>query len=200
MFDGLTDAGTVREFAAETVDLLNGLTAIWLQEPRKVQVGNVRRYRPDGAKDVWAFPDPISLRLRVGTPTVLINGVPSQSRSWIPDLELAGHDPKVEAVLAFLGGTATWHSLYAALEIILNDDRTAGRLGVQDWAGVSERRLRRFTGTANSFGAVGTAARHGPRFVAPKEPLSLSDARALVSEVARKWLAQLESVTPPHVG
>jgi hypothetical protein len=199
-FSGLTDAGTVRVFAEETISLLNGLAAIWLQEPGPIQVGNVRRYRPDGRKDVWVFPEPISLRLRVGTPTVLINGVAPQARSWIPDLELAAYDPKVQAVLAFLGGNVTWHSLYAALDTILNDDRTAGRKGVRDWAGVSDRRLSHFTRTANSFGAIGTAARHGPRFMAPEQTLSLSDARVLVSEIARKWLDQLKSIAPPQVG
>lgn len=199
-FDGLTDAGTVRVLAEETVGLLNGLAAIWLEEPALVQVGNVRRHRPDDGKDVWVFPEPISLRLRVGTPTVLINGVELQARSWIPDLELAAHDPKVQAVLAFLGGQVTWHGLYAALDTILNDERTAGRGGVRDWAGASERRLTLFTRTANSFGAIGTAARHGPGFLPPEQPLTLSDARDLVSEVARTWLDQLNSMAQPQIG
>lgn len=103
-FDGLTDADTVRAFAQETVALLNGLAAIWLQEPGAVQVGNVRRYRPNGTKDVWVFPESIALRLRVGTPTVLINGIAAPAPSWIPDLELAARDASVQAVLAFLGG------------------------------------------------------------------------------------------------
>jgi hypothetical protein len=193
-FDRLTDAEAVRVFAEETIGLLNGLAAISLQEPGNIQVGNVRRYRPDGAKDVWVFPEPISLRLRVGTPTVLINGVELQARSWIPDLELAADDPKVQAVLAFLGGNVTWHSTYAALDTILDDERTAGRRGVREWAGVSERRLTLFARTANSYGAIGSAARHGPGFLPPERPLTLSDARDLVSEVARKWLDQLRSV------
>lgn len=198
-FHGLTDAGTVRVFAEETVGLLNGLAAIWLQEPGPIQVGNVRRHRPDGGKDVWVFPEPISLQLRVGTPTVLINGVELQARSWIADLELAAHDPHVQAVLAFLGGHVTWHSLYAALDTILKDERTAGRRGVRDWAGLSERRLTLFTRTANSYGAIGTAARHGPGFLPPDQPLTLSDARALVSDVARKWLDQLNSIARPQI-
>jgi hypothetical protein len=196
-FDGLTDAEPVRVFAEETVGLLNGLAAIWLQEPGPIQVGNVRRHRPDGGKDVWVYPEPISLRLRVGTPTVLINGVASQAQSWIPALELATQDPKVQAVLAFLGGSVTWHDLYAALEVILDDERTGGRAGVSRWAGVSEKRLRLFNQTANSYSAIGTAARHGPRFVAPPRPLEMSESRALISEIARKWLDQLKTISRP---
>lgn len=196
-FDGLTEAETVRAFAQETLALLNGLAAIWLEEPGSLQVGNVRRYRPNGAKDVWVFPEPIALRLRVGTPTVLINDVAVPAPSWIPDLELAAHDASVQAVLSFLGGTVTWHDLYSALEVILQDDRTGQRGGVIRWAGVSDARLRLFTQTANSYSAIGTAARHGPRFVAPPRAIEMSEARALISDIARKWLDQLKAAFQP---
>jgi hypothetical protein len=194
-FDGLTEAETVRAFAQETLALLNGLAAIWLEEPGSLQVGNVRRYRPNGTKDVWVFPEPIALRLRVGTPSVLINDVAVAAPSWIPDLELAANDASVQAVLAFLGGTVTWHDLYSALEVILQDVRTDLRAGVIRWAGVSDAQLRLFTQTANSYSAIGTAARHGPRFRSPTRPMEMSDAKALISGIARAWLEQL-TATP----
>jgi hypothetical protein len=196
-FADTTDAETVRALAQEIVALVNGLASIWLDDPQPLRVGNVRRYRPDGSKDAWVFPEPVVVRARVFTPSVLINGVASPARSWSDDLDLAGQHIKVQAVLAFLGGTVTWHDLYAALEVILEDERTGGREGVTEWAGVSENRLRRFTRTANSYSAIGTAARHGPRFVAPPRPLEMSQARALINEIARKWLDQLKARSRP---
>ncbi len=187
-----SDAEAVRVLAQETVALVNGLTALWLEDPEPIRAGNVRRYRPDGAKDVWVHPEPIVVRARVFSPTVLVNGVPTPARSWTDDLDLATQDVKVQAVLAFLGGTVTWHDLYAALEVILQDDRTGQRAGVIRWAGASDARLRLFLQTANSYGAIGTAARHGPGFDAPTRPMEMSEARPLIREIARKWLDQLK--------
>ncbi len=86
----------------------------------------------------------------------------------------------------------TWHDLYAALEVILQDDRTGQRAGVIRWAGASDARLRLFRQTANSYSAIGTAARHGPGFEAPTRPMEMSEARPLIREIARKWLDQLK--------
>jgi hypothetical protein len=89
-FARLDDANEIRTLAQEIVDFINGIARIRLDEPEELRVGNVRRYGEGGTKDVWVFPEPIRLRLRVGTPTVLINGVAPLAESWEPDLRPTG--------------------------------------------------------------------------------------------------------------
>jgi hypothetical protein len=177
--------------ARELVGLLNGIARVRLDSPEPISGGNVRRYREDGSKDVWVFPEPIAVKARVGTPTIAINGVAVAPRSWVPDLELAARDLRVQGVLAFLGTAPTWHTLYAALDTINKDPRTGRRAGVTRWAGVSHARLRTFTATANSFTAIGVLARHGPAPDPPRETMRFEDALELVRHIAGRWLEEL---------
>lgn len=185
------DAGTVLAIARELLVLINAIARIHLDAPGAITLGNVRRYREGGTKDVFVFPEPARLKLRVGTPTILINGVAAPVPSWIPFLELAERDLNVQAVLAFLSGEPTWHGLYAALETIVNEPRTGGPEGLRRWAGISRRELSRFTRTANSYAALGAHARHGPGASAPSKPMSLTEANVVVGRIARNWLEEL---------
>jgi hypothetical protein len=74
-FDEADEAMAIRTLAGEMLALINGVARIRLDRPDPITLGNVRRYREDGAKDVWAFPEAIRLRVRMGTPTITVNGV-----------------------------------------------------------------------------------------------------------------------------
>ena len=190
-FDEANDARTVRTLAGEMLALVNGIARIRLDAPDPISLGNVRRYRDGRARDVWVFPETIRLKVRVGTPTVMVNSVVSTMRSWEPDIELAVRDVRVQAVFAFLATMPTWHSLYAALDTVLKDPRTGRRSGVKRWGGVSEAQLKLFTKTANSFSAVGVQARHGPGAAPALRPVDLAVADELVGHIVERWLDEL---------
>jgi hypothetical protein len=193
-FDEADEAIVVRTLAGEMLALINGVARTRLDRPDPITLGNVRRYHEDGGWDAFVFPEPAHLKARMGTPTIMINGVTVSPRSWEPDIELAARDVRVQAVLAFLGRVPTWHSLYAALDTVLKDRRTGRRDGVMRWAGVSDAHLRMFTATANSFSAVGAQARHGPGTPAPRTSMTLDAGDELVGRIVERWLDELRRV------
>ena len=194
-FERLNIAADIRTLATEIVGLINGVARVRLDSPRLLSVGNVPRYRAGGAKDVWAFPEPVTLRIRMGTPTVLVNGVAATPRSWEPDILLAASDDRVKAVLAFMAIEPSWHGLYAAFDTIVSDKRTLGRHGIVRWGAVTEKQLKAFTATANSYAAVGVQARHGPDFRRPASTMTLGEAGTLVGRIVTRWLGELGRLT-----
>jgi len=193
-FDEADEATVVRTLAGEMLALINGVARIRLDRPDPITLGNVRRYHEDGGWDAFVFPEPAHAKARMGTPTIMINGVTVSPRSWEPDIELAARDIRVLAVLAFLGRVPTWHSLYAAFDTVAEDPRTGRGDGVKRWSGLSNRRLGNFTNTANSFGAVGADARHGPGYAAPRRPMTLEAGEDLVGHIVERWLDELRRV------
>ena len=187
-------ASTIWTLAAEILTLVNGIARLRLDRPAPISLGNVRRYREDGSKDAFMFPEPIRGSGRVMIASVSVNGVPVSPPTWEPDIELAARDLRVGAVLAFLATGPTWHSLFAAFDTVAEDERTQRLDGMKRWAGVSHRRIRTFTNTANCFSAVGALARHGPRSEAPPRPMALKDGEELVKRIVERWLDELKRV------
>jgi hypothetical protein len=95
-------------------------------------------------------------------------------------LAIAQRDPKVAKVLRIFGSREhNWHNLNNIFEVVQSD--VGGQITKAGWATQAE--LDRFTQTANSTEAIGDDARHGSeKFPAPKNPMSLADADALVIE------------------
>jgi hypothetical protein len=195
-FPEVGDATAVRALAGETLRLINGIARVRLDRPEPITLGHVRRYRDGGATDTWLFPEPIRARLRVGTPSIAVSGVLVPPQSWEPYVQLAERDQRVWAVLTFLAIGTTWHSLYAALDTIVKDPRTDRERGLTTWASVPVARLKLFRRTANSSRAVGAEARHGPDYVAPRHPMTLTEAEELVRHVADCWLGELGRISP----
>jgi hypothetical protein len=192
-FQELDEATAIREAAMELAGMLNGLAAVRVDGVAgPITIGNVRRYRGEG-KDLWVFPEPIRLRLRVFAPTILINGVAPQPLSWAPALTLADDDEAVRAVLAFMGiQPATWHNLAAAFEVMQKDGRTGSDAGMRDWGNTTNNEMDRFTRTANSWPVLGVGARHGPRgWEPPANPMNLEEATEFVRRIASLWLDEL---------
>ncbi len=62
----------------------------------------------------------------------------------------------------------------------------AGKKQIEQW---TKDKISQFTHTANSQSALGDDARHGvDRNDPPKEPMSLSEADALIRNLLQKWL------------
>jgi hypothetical protein len=190
-FSDLEDPSEILVRARELVALINGLARLKLDAPDPIDVRGVRRYRDDGAWDQWVFPEAAHARGRVSSPTVVTEGAPSTPRQWSRDLELASGDEKLQAVLAFLALSPSWHSLHAALDTVLKDRRSGRRAIIERTRGVSARQVKDFYATANSYRAIGVHARHGPEFAAPRRQMTLESAATLVLGVARRWLDEL---------
>jgi hypothetical protein len=77
-----------------------------------------------------------------------------------------------------------WINLYKVYEIVNKD---AGKKKIELW--ITKKKISQFTHTANSQSAIGDDARHGVDLNdPPKEPMSLSEADALIMTLLQKWL------------
>lgn len=74
-FQDADDASAIHALAGEMLRIINGIARVRLDRPDPISLGNVRRYRDSGAKDAFGFPAPIRARLRMGTPSIAVNGV-----------------------------------------------------------------------------------------------------------------------------
>ena len=81
-----------------------------------------------------------------------------------------------------------WINLYKIYEIV---DKDAGKIKkihrIEQW--ITKKKISDFKQTANSKRAIGDDARHGvDDNDPPKEPMSLSEAKALIMTLLQKWL------------
>jgi len=81
-----------------------------------------------------------------------------------------------------------WINLYKVYEIV---EKNAGKIKkihrIEQW--INKDKIRDFKHTANSQSAIGDDARHGvDRNDPPKEPMSLSEAQALIRNLVKQWL------------
>ncbi len=105
------------------------------------------------------------------------------AKAWIA---LAQSEEQVARALEIVGQEdVRWTDLYHLHEIVQAD---VGQLVFErGWATRAE--VERFTRTANSPAVLGAAARHGAqRADPPANPMSLEDARGLITGIVRAWL------------
>jgi hypothetical protein len=77
-----------------------------------------------------------------------------------------------------------WINLYKVYEIVNKDAR---KKKIEQW--ITKDKISQFTRTANSQSAIGDDARHGvDKHAPPKEPMSLSEADALIMNLLQQWL------------
>jgi len=109
----------------------------------------------------------------------------------IPKLEfeswrkLAEEDEIVENVFRlFREFDRNWINLYKVYEIV---EKNAGKKKIEQW--IIKDKIRQFKHTANSQSAIGDDARHGvDHNDPPKEPMSESEAQALIRNLVKQWL------------
>ena len=109
----------------------------------------------------------------------------------IPKLEfeswrkLAEEDEIVKNVFRqFSDFEHNWINLYKIYEIV---EKNAGKKKIEQW--IIKDKIRQFKHTANSQSAIGDDARHGvDHNDPPKEPMSKSEAEALIRNLLKQWL------------
>ena len=103
-------------------------------------------------------------------------------------LKLALGDSKVAQALRLWGaGPPSWVNLYRVLEVIESD--VGGKIYEAGWA--PKKEVTRFTHTPNRAETLGDQARHGKeRTSPPRNPMSLADARSLLTRLLDRWLCE----------
>jgi hypothetical protein len=127
--------------------------------------------------------DSFSIKLEGGQDIIPILGFDS----W---RKLAEEDEIVKDVFRrFREYDHNWSDLYKVYEIV---DKDAGKINkkihrIEQW--ITKKKISQFTHTANSQRAIGDDARHGvDHNDPPKEPMSLSEADALIRNLLKQWL------------
>jgi hypothetical protein len=124
----------------------------------------------------------VSIKLEGGQDVIPILGFDS----W---RKLAEEDEIVKDVFRrFREYDHNWSDLYKVYEIVKKDAGQKNKIDrIEQW--ITKDKIRQFKHTANSQSAIGDDARHGVDHNAPpKEPMSLSEAQALIRNLVKQWL------------
>ncbi|MEG3934239.1 MULTISPECIES: hypothetical protein [unclassified Microcoleus] len=103
--------------------------------------------------------------------------------------KLAEEDEIVENVFRlFREFDRNWINLYKVYEIVKKDAGKKNKIDrIEQW--ITKDKIRQFKHTANSQSAIGDDARHGvDQNDPPKEPMSESEAEALIRNLVKQWL------------
>lgn len=196
VFDRYDDSSAVHEKALEVATLLSGASMLLLGASRRFRIGAIVRLDEDGREHSYITSEPVVANVRAlpasftaskpdGSVTIHRPGDPLNE--WFP---LAVINAKVAAVFRIRArGPLDWDDLLRIIELI----QSAGIPIDASLGAPSKAELGRLEQTANSVHALGDRARHpGRDFAAPKTPMSLNTARAVVDRLTLTWLRCLE--------
>lgn len=196
-FNSLTDANDVYQKAVELIALIKGVVKLRFGGFCAIEVDYVTFINDEGkpCNNYFLSASPGQYRM-VGMPAELTvtksNGTidsscnPSTDKRYI---EIARKDERVNRALCFFGSSEPqrWGVLYKVYEVIKEDLGSEEKL--IKTLGASGTEISLFRRTANSFPAIGDAARHGhKKCEPPKKPMFLAKAELLVNDLLNKWL------------
>lgn len=193
-FEAETDHEAVRAKAEGLLTVLNGISRLVFNSEKRMRVHTLYGTAHGGGRAVYvAIEDCLRLCSAPSVSVTKAGGSIEQTHAGDPVrgwLELANHDAEVAWALRLIATQPSdWVGLYRLLEVVVVD--TGGgwnELVHKGWA--SKNTLNLFKQTANSRRAVGEFARHaGSEYGSPARPMSLSEARALVHGIVRRWIA-----------
>jgi hypothetical protein len=172
--------------ADEAVEQLNGLIMI-AADADPVRAGTVVFFRADGKTDQYVKAEGIRLRLRMGRPKILINGVEPELCSTNVQVwwQLAvGDDLLMDACRFFasaahLGGSQ-WFDLYKAYEVLERFIGGRQRFWQRGWVDRTQDDL--FYKAANYYRHTHVKASR------PETPMSLDDGRGFIRQLIQKAL------------
>lgn len=117
------------------------------------------------------------------------NIIPNEPTDDIsPIVRLGLKDNNVSDALRLYGyKNHDWFNLYVLLEIVAKDVGDIDQIANNNWA--SKKEIRRFKHTSGSWIVLKDQARHASESTdPPPNPMSLPEARSLISEIIRMWL------------
>ncbi len=179
-FEGLTEAGDVREQATELLFLLSGIANLYAGAGETVTPGAVIRQHDDGSRHLFSQATSrvrVRASVRIGTKST----DPTVSESW---LTMAQQDDKVLDALRFFQEDASWWSLRKAYEVIEKDEFSQ-QSKVAQVLSTPEDEIRRFKKWTHFYV-------HGGRRDHPDPdkfpPISLEEADSFLRDLLKKWL------------
>lgn len=189
-------AGTTHEQvgqrAIDYLALINGAASVLIDGYRLVELDGDGFYGIDAAGNVANTAIQVGsaeMRCKAGHVTLAVNGVTQQDsrKGLINELlrETTRSRAKADALALVGRPTPSWSELYLVFELV--EANTGSRMYVDGWIGRTESTL--FTRTANSYTALGKAARHGKdRGDPPTKPMHQRDAVRLMRSLVAAWL------------
>ena len=186
LLDATTSAGDALRVAKEWLPMLNSAARVLESSFRPVEVqGSI--VGEDGNRHLFSE---AHLNLRVqftGSGTVDPPNVPPLMPRGTELMQRAAADHNLaEAMVHISGFRVDWGELYKAYEVL--KDAAGGSNGLSRRTGVSKRRLKAFTGSANHPAISGTDGRHArPSGPPPKDTMTIEEARALVNLLVSSW-------------
>lgn len=193
-FDEFSTPEEVERMASEVAELLSGMCRVLFSSHMPIAVAGLTRYLPEGGRQLFdTVKETILARTSFGTTLTSTDGSVTEERQadpvlrWLP---IAQRDDCVAKVFRLLNSPQlTWSVLYNIFEVIEHDIGGSKRISEMGWA--SSAVLNRFKHSANSPLVGGDHSRHGIENTSPpSNPMSLSEARALIDMLVHGWLNQ----------
>jgi len=190
--DVLAEASDVHDVAVQLVDEYFAIIGLLQPGLRRPSVGVVFREDDDGTRKGFAFLSGVAAGRSKAHPTLTVATVAGeQKRATRPTqaqelLAATRSDRRLQVALSLIAiPGATWPHLYRCLEEL--EYYLGMKVGAAGLCSSNQR--ERFTRTANSAEVSGRDSRHRiGKFEPPTDPMSISEARAFVSQVLQATL------------
>lgn len=193
-FELITDPQEVESRASELVSIISGASRLSLGSRATLRTSGVTRIDEDGKRHTYMFvSDTIHVNARAtmevrhadGTTTLVLPA--SSAPEWV--LAALSNSAVAKALRLFGAGSESWVDLYRILEVVIKDVGGVESLIKRGW--VTRSKVTTFKHTANSVSATGDHSRHGSEHTAPpSDPMSLEEAKSLVSVILHSWLQE----------
>jgi hypothetical protein len=194
-FNKTTDSEAVRERALTILGYMNDAMTLYTRGSyRPVQLDVVTQIDARGQRHHHiTLSSTVEVRDQVRATIIRADGTredvsqPSDSAAAL--VSLADKNEKVADALRFYA-SGDWINLYKAWEVVC--DAAGGTHAVVKKGWATERDRSRFTGTAQSRAELGDEARHASeKYNAPKDPMTLDEARGFVRSLIQAWVSTL---------
>jgi len=191
-WESLTNPSDVLSEATKLLEYISAVAKIYFPGFERLKPDYICEVDEEGKRHnrvellvvTMAVLDSFSIKLEGGQDIIPILGFDS----W---RKLAEEDKIVKDVFRqFREFDHNWINLYKIYEIVKKD--AAGEINkkidrIEQW--ITKDKIKQFKHTANSRRAIGDDARHGVyEKDPPKEPMSLSEADALIRNLLKQWL------------
>jgi hypothetical protein len=194
-WDKLPESREVHGQAKGFIQLLENAAHIHLRDTEPLTIGGIVRIDDEGRKHhiLIAEAGHLTLRgVRLKATATVGGPKPIESRAEhqvIKVLRVATKNPVVADALRFFR-KGDWVNLYKAYEIV--QDEVHGKREIIRLGLLTSKSISRFTQMAQSRKALGDDARHASRkFIPPKKPMSIHEARAIIADLLLKWVDSL---------
>ena len=192
-FEDFKDADEVRDTAEEIVRIIRNLGVKDSLRTEDLQASHVHEINNDGSEHVTVRAEGTTVKVRAEPVRVTTTDEDGNTEVHRPAdrtyelTQLAVENEKVRELVGLLDKGDDWVDLYRIYEFVQANIEGEDNIVERGWWSSNEKNL--FKRTANSRDAIGDDARHGQeRIPAPDDPMSYSDAKALVDSLVRNWL------------